>query len=80
MRTTGDGDIPARIGPVAGAGKLAGTASIQPGCINYGQAVYLILNGPVNPGDPVVLAADDPAARTPEGGYVNAAAMAVADM
>jgi hypothetical protein len=57
-----------------------GQTSIQQGCINYGTSVYLILNGVVSPGDAVVIAADDPAARTPSGGYVNGGSMVVADM
>ena len=57
-----------------------GQTSIQGGCVNYGTSVYLIINGIVNPGDPVVFAANDPAARTPGGGYVNAASMTISDM
>ena len=57
-----------------------GITSIQPGCINYGTSTYLIVNGFVNPGNPVIIAADDPAARTPDGGYVNAASLTVLDM
>jgi hypothetical protein len=57
-----------------------GGTSIQPGGFNYGTCCYLIYNGSAGPGDPVVIAANDPAARTPEGGYVNGAALAVSDM
>ena len=57
-----------------------GNTSIQTGCINYGNSVYLILNGIVNPGDAVILAANDPGARTPEGGYVNAASLTILDI
>ena len=55
-------------------------ASIQPGCVNYGASVYLISNGTVDPGNAVVLAANDPAARTPDGGYVNAGMLVVSDL
>ena len=57
-----------------------GQTWLQTGCINYGTSVYLILNGPVNPGNAVIIAADDPAARTPSGEYVNAVSLTVADM
>ena len=58
-----------------------GNTSIQAGyTINYGTSVYLLLNGSVDFGQPVVFAADDPAARTPDGGYVNAASMVVSDL
>ena len=57
-----------------------GTTSIQPGILNYGTSCYLIPNGPANAGDPVVFAANDPAARTPGGGYVNAVTTVVSDM
>lgn len=57
-----------------------GSTSIQPGCIKYGTSVYLIVNGIVNPGDAVIIAADDPAARTPSGGYVNGGSMTILDL
>jgi hypothetical protein len=59
---------------------INGSASIQPGGFNYGTSCYLIFNGSAGPGDPVVIGAADPAARTPEGGYVNGAVTAVSDM
>ena len=58
-----------------------GTTSIQEGyTINYGTSVYLLLNGPADFGAPVVIAANDPGARTPDGGYVNAATLVVSDL
>src|SRR5438067_1213976 len=45
-----------------------GITSIQTGAVNLGNCVYLILNGSVQSGDPVTFAADDPGARTAEGG------------
>ena len=53
---------------------------IQGGCVNYGTSTSIILNTTVNPGDAVVIAADDPGARTPSGGYVNAASLTILDM
>jgi hypothetical protein len=57
-----------------------GIRSIQPGGLNFGDSVYLILNGGVGNGDPVVLAANDPAARTPGGGFVNGAVTVISDL
>ena len=54
-------------------------SSIQAGVMNYGQSAYLILNGIVNSGQPVVFLANDPAARTPGGGYVNAVNTVISD-
>src|SRR5437016_207263 len=49
-----------------------GNTSLQAGGgFNFTCGTYLVLNGVVNPGDPVVLGPLDPAARTPGGGYVN---------
>ena len=59
---------------------INGITSIQPGCLNFGSSTYIILNGFANAGDPVVFAANDPAARTTEGGYVNAATTVVSDL
>ena len=57
-----------------------GTTSIQSGGINFGTSFYLILNGPANSGDPVIIAANDPAARTADGGYVNGVVTVVSDL
>jgi hypothetical protein len=57
-----------------------GITSIQPGSLNFGTSTYIILNGSVGSGDPVIFAADDPGARTPEGGYVNGVTMVVSDL
>ena len=56
-----------------------GITSIQTGAVNFGQSVYLIVDGVINSGDPVVFAGGDPGARTPEGGYVNAVSTVVSD-
>jgi hypothetical protein len=57
-----------------------GITSIQPGSVNFGPCTYIILNGSVGSGDPVVFGANDPGARTSGGGYVNAVTMAVSKM
>ena len=57
-----------------------GITSIQSGAINLGNCVYLILNGIVNNGDPVTFAANDPGARTIDGGYVNGVTTAVSNL
>ena len=59
-----------------------GTTWIQAGGFHSSLAdiAFFYLNGPVNPGDPVVIAADDPAARTPDGGYVNGGMFTVDDI
>lgn len=56
---------------------FGGMTSITIGTQNFGNAVYLALNGPVSHEDPVILGADDPGARTQDGGYVAAASMFV---
>ena len=57
-----------------------GGTSIQPYGFNFPQGTYFFLNSPVSPGDAVVISADDPAARTPQGGYVNGGAFTVEDL
>ena len=58
-----------------------GLTSFQPGGgFNMLGVTYLILNGFANPGNPVVIGANDPAARTPEGGYVNGGTFTVEDI
>ena len=57
-----------------------GNASIQSGAINFPLSSYIIINGFANSGDPVVLGADDPGARTTDGGYVNGVTMVVSDL
>ena len=60
-----------------------GSTSLQPGYgfnLPLGAGAYLLLNGIVSPGNPVVIGADDPAARTPLGGYVNAGNFMVEDL
>ena len=58
-----------------------GIVGIVPGAgLNFGDSAYFVPTGPVNPGDPAVFGADDPAARTPDGGFVNGGTVAVADL
>ena len=45
-----------------------------------GGGTYFLLNSPVNPGNAVVLGANDPGARTPQGGYVNGGSFVVEDL
>jgi hypothetical protein len=58
-----------------------GITSIQPGSgFNFTNGTYFLLNGVVVPGQSVVIAADDPAARTPSGGYVNGGTFTIEDL
>ena len=57
-----------------------GVTSIQSGSLNFGTSSYIILDGVVNSGDPVHIAAGDPGARTADGGYVNSAVLVVSDL
>ena len=59
-----------------------GNTSIQAGGFDFplGDGTYFILNGVPNPGDAVVIGADDPAARTAEGGYVNGGNFVIEDI
>jgi hypothetical protein len=58
-----------------------GSTSLQPGSgFNFVQGTYLVLNGVVSPGNTVVIGADDPAARTPSGGFVNGGTFTVEDI
>jgi hypothetical protein len=54
--------------------------SLQPGGFNFTNGLYIIPNGAVNPGDAVVIGPDDPAARTPDGGYVNGLTTTIQDL
>ena len=55
-----------------------GITAIVPGAaLDFGTSTYIIVDAPINSGDPVIFAANDPGARTPDGGYVNAVTMAV---
>ena len=75
-------DQPVTIDPAAPptTWSFNGVTSIQPGIANFGASSYLILNGSANSGDPVIFAANDPAARTAEGGYVNGVTTVVSDL
>jgi hypothetical protein len=58
-----------------------GFTYLQPdGGFNFPYGAYLVLNGVVSPGNAVVIGADDPAARTPDGGYVNGGTFTVEDI
>jgi hypothetical protein len=57
-----------------------GSTSIQGGGFNFPQGTYLIVNGVVGPGNTVVIAPNDPAARTPSGGYVNGGTFTIEDI
>jgi hypothetical protein len=59
---------------------FGGAFSLQPGGFNFDNGVYLIPNGTVGPGDAVTIGANDPAARTPEGGTVNGGTLVVVDL
>jgi hypothetical protein len=58
-----------------------GNTSIQPGSgFNFDNGTYFLLNGFVAPGQSVVIGANDPAARTADGGYVNGGAFTIDDI
>jgi hypothetical protein len=58
-----------------------GITSIQPGSgFNFSNGTFFYLNGVVVPGQPVVIGADDPGARTPSGGYVNGGTFTMEDL
>ena len=55
-----------------------GAAGLQPGGVNFNCASEVIPNNTVLVGDTAVIGDADPAARTPDGGYVNGTSMGVA--
>ena len=76
-----DGLVTVNVGSPPTTWSFNGTTSIQEGwTVNFGQSSYILINGPASSGDPVIIAANDPGARTPSGGYVNAGVTVVSDM
>ena len=76
-----DGPVTINVGSPPTTWSFNGGTSIQEGwTVNFGQSSYILLNSPAGSGDPVIIAAGDPGARTPSGGYVNGAVMVVSDM
>ena len=76
-------DRPVAIDPVSPptTWSFHGVTWIQAGSgFDFPVGTFFYLNGPVNPGDPVVIGADDPGARTPDGGYVNGGSFTVEDI
>ena len=54
-----------------------GSAGLQTGGYSAGTAVEVYPNGTVLVGDAAIIGDADPAARTPEGGYVNGISMGI---
>ena len=76
-----DGPVTINVASPPTTWSFNGGTSIQEGwTVNFGQSSYILLNSPAGSGDPVIIAAGDPGARTPSGGYVNGAVMVVSDM
>jgi hypothetical protein len=75
-----DGEVDVDVDHPPTTWSFNGITSIQPGSLHFGASTYIILNGSAGSGDPVVIAADDPGARTPDGGYVNGVVTVVSDL
>jgi hypothetical protein len=59
---------------------LGDNTFILPGSLNFGTSCYIPPNSGIGPGDPIIIRANDPGARTPDGGYVNAVTTVVSSL